>query len=348
MTPAWVQAHRRSLLIALGLVVLAAAMAVPLVQRLTRPATDPLPLSIVATVGLPGHASRLDYADLDPAAHRLFVAHMGDGTLLAVDTRTNRVVATVPELPSVTGVIVVPALHRVFASVAGAGQVATIDEDTAAVLARAPAGRFPDGLAYVPSTGQVWVSDEDGGAEIVLDARTGQAVATVPLGGEAGNVRYDPAGDRVLVDVQTADQIAVIDPRTRTVVGRVPVPGCDHDHGLLLTGGRAFVACDGNNQLVVLALPGLTQLGHLDVGDRPDVLAADPAHRLLYVAAESCDVTTVDTRTAAGRVTGRAHLADGAHVVAVDRTTGRAYFPVPDAGDGRPGLLITEPAAGRR
>jgi DNA-binding beta-propeller fold protein YncE len=236
----------------------------------------------------------------------------------------------------------------VFASVAGAGQVAMIDEDTATVLARVPAGRFPDGLAYVPSTGQVWISDESGSAEIVLDARTGQALASVPTGGEAGNVRYDPAGDRVLVDVQAANQIAVIDPHTRTVTGRVPVPGCDHDHGLLLIGERAFVACDGNSRLIVLALAGLTELGHLAVGERPDVLAADPVRQLLYVAAESGDVTTVDTRPAAGRVTGRAHLADNAHVVAVDPATGRAYFPVPDTGAGHPGLLITTPKeAGR-
>src|SRR3954463_8918972 len=106
MTPAWVRAPGRSRLIALGVVVLAAAMAVPLVQRLTRPATDPLPLSIVATVGLPVHASRMDNAALDPAAQRVFVAHMGDGTLLAVDTSPNRVVATLPELPRVTGLIV--------------------------------------------------------------------------------------------------------------------------------------------------------------------------------------------------------------------------------------------------
>jgi DNA-binding beta-propeller fold protein YncE len=343
MTPAWVQAHRRSLLIALGLVVLAAAIAVPLVQRLTRPATDSLPLSIVATVDLPGHVSRFDYADLDPAAHRLFVAHMGDGTLLELDTGTNAVVATVPGLPSVTGVIVVPALHRVFASAAGAGQVVTIDEDTATVLARAPAGRFPDGLAYVPSTQQVWVSDEDGGAEIVLDAWTGQQVATVPLGGEAGNVRYDPADDRVLVDVQTANQIAVIDPHTKTITARASVPDCAHDHGLLLDGGRAFVACDGNNKVIALALPALIELGTLDVGDRPDVLAADPGRQLLYVAAESGDVTTVDLRPPAGRVTGRAHLADNAHVVAVDPTTSRVYFPVPNTGAGHPGLLITTP-----
>lgn len=344
---AWVRTHRLPLII-LGLVAVAAAIGVPVAWRLTRPADEPLPVTVALTVPLPGRPSRFDYADVDPAAHRLFAAHMDDGVLLAIDTSTNRVVATVPDLPSVTGVVVVPELHRVFASVAGTGQVATIDEDTATVLARTPAGRFPDGLAYVPSTGQVWISDEAGGAETVLDADTGQPVATVSLGGEAGNVRYDPSSDRVLVDVQTNNRVAVIDPHTRSVTARVAVPDCDHDHGLLIAAGRAWVACDGNHQLIVLTLPGLTELGHLDVGDRPDVLAADPARGLVYVAAESGDVTTVDTRPVSGRVTGRAHLADNAHVVAVDPSTGRAYFPVPDAGAGRPALLITTPKEATR
>src|SRR3954463_5271092 len=118
--------HLRLLLV-LGAVALAAAISVPVVQRLTRPSTMPLPLTTVATVPLPGQASRFDYADIDPAAHRLFVAHMGAGTLLAVDTLANAVVATVPGLPTITGVIVVPELPRVFASAAGSGQVATID-----------------------------------------------------------------------------------------------------------------------------------------------------------------------------------------------------------------------------
>jgi DNA-binding beta-propeller fold protein YncE len=336
-----------SLLIIIGLALLAAVAGVAAALFPSRPAAVPLPLRLVTTTPLPGGSTRFDYADVDAAAHRLFAAHMGDGVLLELDTGSGAVTATVPDLPTVTGVIVVPALHRVFTSVAGAGQVVTVDEDTATVLARTPAGRFPDGLAYVPSTGQVWVSDEAGGAEIVLDARTGQAVATVPLDGEAGNVRYDPGGDRVLVDVQTANEVAVIDPHRRTVVNRVRVPGCDHDHGLLVVDRRAFVACDGNATLIALTLAGLTELGRLDVGDDPDVLAADPDRGLLYVAAESGVVTTVELGPPAGRVTGRAHLADGAHVVAVDRTTGRAYFPVPDTGDGRPGLLITEPTAGR-
>jgi len=202
------------------------------------------------------------------------------------------VVHTVPGLPSATGAIVVPALHRVFAGAAGSGQVVAVDEDTATVLTRAPAGRFPDGLTYVPSTGQVWASDEDGGADTVLDARTGQRVATVPLGGEAGNVGYEPGGDRVLVDVQTDNQIAVIDPHTRTIVLWAPLPDCDHDHGLLVVGGRAFVACDGNDELIPLTLPGLTELGLLDVGHGPDVLAVEPGRQLLHIAAESGMVTT--------------------------------------------------------
>jgi DNA-binding beta-propeller fold protein YncE len=336
--------RRRTGLLAVAVPVLAAAIGVPVALRVARPAAEPLPLTVMATVPLPGQVSRFDYADVDPGAHRLFAAHMGDGVLLEVDTGTGAVLATVPDLPTVTGLIVVPELRRVYASAAGTSEVVTVDEDTARVLARAPAGEFPDGLAYVPSTGEVWVSDESGGVETVLDAHSGQPVATVPLGGEAGNVRYDPVDDRVLVDVQTRDEVAVLDPHTRSVVDRVPVSGCDHAHGLLVLDRRAFVACDGNATLVTLALPGLTELGRAQVGDGPDVLAADPDRRLLYVAAESGVLTTLDLGPPAGRVTGRAHLADDAHVVAVDPATGRAYFPVPDAGEGHPGLLIATPA----
>ena len=335
--------RRRAVLLTVGLLAVAAAVGVPVAWRLLRPASEQLPLTVVTTVSLPGAASRFDYADVDAAAHRLFLAHMGDGVLLELDTDNGAVVATVSDLPRVTGVSVVPELRRVYASVAGTGEVVTVDEDAAVVLARVPAGRFPDGLAYVPSTGEVWVSDESGGVETVLDAHSGQPMATVPLGGEAGNVRYDPVDDRVLVDVQTRNEVAVIDPHDRAVTRRVSIPGCDHDHGLLVVDRRAFIACDGNAVLVTLGLPGFDELGRLHLGEDPDVLAADPGRGVLYVAAESGVLTVVDLGTTAGRISGRAYLADDAHVVAVDPTTGRAFFPVPDAGDEHPGLLIAMP-----
>jgi len=121
------------------------------------------------------------------------------------------------------------------------------------------------------------------------------------------------------------------------------VPGCDHDHGLILDQTRAFVACDGNDTLVVLSLPGLSRLGSLQVGHEPDVLALDTPRRLLYVASESGVVTTITTAAPTGRVTGRDMLGDNAHIVAVDPTNGEAYFPMRTGPRGIPELLIEAP-----
>ena len=42
-------------------------------------------------------------------------------------------------------------------------------------------------------------------------------------------------------------------------------------------------------------------------------------------------------------VSGSGHLADGAHVVAVDAGTHRSYYPVPAGNNGHPALLEREP-----
>src|SRR4051794_21348745 len=124
---------------------------------------------IVADVPLPGRAARFDYQSLDPTTGRLWIAHMGAGEVLAFDVRTRRVVARVPDMPGVTGVLAVPALQRVFAALSRSHEVAVLDAASGQVLARVPGGRFPDGLAYAPAAHKVFVSDEYGRQELVLD-----------------------------------------------------------------------------------------------------------------------------------------------------------------------------------
>jgi DNA-binding beta-propeller fold protein YncE len=129
----------------------------------------------------------------------------------------------------------------------------------------------------------------------------------------------------MLVDVQTCNELAVIDPATLAVTRRVPLPGCDHDHGLTLDPAHrlAFVACDANATLLTVDLDSWQVLDSNRVGDDPDVLAFDAPASRLYVAAESGWLTVLDEHDRRLTVAGRAHLADGAHVVAVDpaRTT---------------------------
>src|SRR6476469_8362885 len=70
------------------------------VAEATSPATAPPPesatsgtlalktpvLEPVADIPLPGGATRFDYQSLDPTTGRLWIAHRGDGQLLAFDT----------------------------------------------------------------------------------------------------------------------------------------------------------------------------------------------------------------------------------------------------------------------
>ncbi|MDX6440880.1 MAG: hypothetical protein QOE43_609 [Gaiellaceae bacterium] len=303
------------------------------------------PLRLVADLPLGGSPSRFDALSLDAPQHRLYVAHLGDGLVLAVDLRRHAVVDRI-HVPGVHGVLAVPELGRIFASATGVHELVTIDEKTGSVVARAPAGAYPDGIAYDAADEQLFVSDEHGGVEAVIDARSGRRVATVPLGGEAGNVQYDPVSHVVVVAVQTRDALAVIDPGLRRVVRRKALPGCVHDHGLLLdpAGGVAFVACDGNSRLLVLDLRTLAVRGTQTVGSRPDMLAFDPLLRRLYVAAESGIVTVFAERGGSLRKLGGGFLAPGAHSVAVDPQTHLVYFPLANPG-GRPILRIMKPGS---
>jgi hypothetical protein len=73
------------------------------------------------------------------------------------------------------------------------------------------------------------------------------------------------------------------------------------------------------------------------------VLAYDAGAHRLYVAAESGEVSVLDERDGKLRVAGSDHLADGAHVVAVDPATHHSYYPIPSGSGGHPVLLERAP-----
>jgi DNA-binding beta-propeller fold protein YncE len=348
-TPGSGRSRRRWLTATLAVaVVTLAAVAVLAAVVLVRhrpPSTVALPLHKVGELVLPGDSSRFDYASLDPDRGLLFIAHLGASQVIEVDVHASQVVRVIGGIDNVHGVLVLPARHRVYATATGANHMVVLDEDTGQQVAQAPTGDYPDGLAYDPTHNTIWTTNETGGTETVIDAGTNQIRGTVDLGGEAGNVSYDPGSHTMLVDVQTRNQLAVIDTSTLSIIRRVPLSGCDHDHGLALdpTHRLAFVACDGNATLLSVDLNTWQTLDTQRVGDDPDVLAYDRTAGRLYVAAESGWLTVLDEHDRRLTVTGRAYLDGGAHVVAVDPTTHRSYYPVPHGSAGHPALLTYAP-----
>ncbi len=310
--------------------------------------TPAVPLRMVhADVPLAGKPGRFDYATIDPQRRLLFIAHLGPGIVTAVDLRGERVVANVPDVPGVHGVLAVPALGEVFATATDRNRLDVISEQTFRVIAHAPAGVYPDGMAYAPDAHELFISDEAGQTETVVDARSNRRVATIPMGGEVGNSQYDPVSQRVFVDVQTRDEIVAIDPRSNAIVQRYRLPAtCDDDHGLLLDAPArlAFVACDGNARLLLVDMRDMRVLSVHATGRGPDVLAFDAGLQRLYVASESGVVAVFRLEGRELRLLGRGYLADEAHSVAVDPLTHRVYLPLQNVG-GRGVLRIMAPTS---
>jgi len=339
--PVW---GRRRGILPLGLAgILLALLLLPLLAGVVpRVSTPPLRLRTIADVPLAGGSSRLDYESLDERTGLLFIAHLGAGIVSVFDTKTQRIVANIPHIAGVHGVLAVPALGRVYASATDDNQVAVIDERTLRVIARIPGGDYPDGLADDPVAHTIFVSDETGGTDTVIDTRTNRRVATIPLGGEAGNTQYDPVSGRMVVDVQTRDELVAIDPKTTRIVAHYALPpSCQHDHGLLIDASHrlAFIACDGNATLLVFDLRAARVTAVQSVGADPDVLAFDTAVRRLYVATESGSVSVFDERGRTVRKVAEGFVATEAHVIAVDPRTHRLYLPLQNV-DGRPVLRV--------
>ena len=304
-----------------------------------------LPLRTLRDVPLTGGATRFDYQSFDPTTNRLYIAHLGDGTLTIFDATKETVVGDVKDLQRVHGVIAVPELHRIYASATGSNELAVIDDSTLQIIARVPAGDYPDGIAYATKAKKLYVSDLHGKTDTVIDANTNQRVTTITLGGGAGNTQYDSVSEHIFVTVHGRNELAEIDPSNDQVIARYAIAGCSEPHGLLIDSDNrlAFVACEENAKLAVFDLEAKKMMAIHSVGADPDVLAFDKGLGRLYVSAESGIVTIFDERGRNLEKVGEELFAANAHSVAVDSRTHRVYFPLQNVG-GKPVLRIALPS----
>jgi DNA-binding beta-propeller fold protein YncE len=306
-------------------------------------AVKPLPLREVGDIHLPGRTTRFDYADVDSARHVLVVAHLGDDTVVAVDLASRRVAWTASNLASAHGVRLDPKRGRVFVSATGTNEVVALDEETGREVGRAHTGAFPDGVAVDDGTNRLFVSNKNGGTVSVFRADNLQPISTIAVGGDIGNVQTDGGTGQAFVTDGHDNRLLTIDTAGLSILATDNLNGCSGAHGVAIdtSARRAYVACEDNATLVVEDLAEHREITRLSVGDSPDVLAVDNTSRRLYVAAESGTVTVVSL-DGTPAVLGRAHLADGAHTVAVDPELHLVAFALANV-DGGPVLRLESP-----
>ena len=303
------------------------------------------PLTLVADAPLPGASTRFDYQEIDPTAGHLVVAHMDDASVLVLNLADASVAKLLPNIPTPRGVT--SGDGRIFAT-SSPSTLVIFDATALSEIARVATGNGPDGVGYDPVDHVVGVSDQSDGAVSLISGSGQGARKQIVLGRETGNVVYDAGRGSFWaaeVNASPPDQLVQIDPVSQAATRRIDLPGCDGAHGVRIhpDGKSAFVACENNDVVVRVDLAGAQPIVSAPSGTGPDVMSIDPSMGWLYVAAESGDLVVFDISQPGLVAIDREHPGDGAHSVAVDPATHRAFFPLVKGPSGTPVMRIMSP-----
>jgi DNA-binding beta-propeller fold protein YncE len=308
-------------------------------------------LKKVGAIDLPGpKGQRFDYLTMDVEDHYLLSAHLGPGILYVIDTRTNKLVRAIPDVPGITGLEYVPQLKKVYTSNWGENKIGVVDMKQMRVVKRLPTGEKPNGSTYAEPFGKVYVSITNGKQEAIIDVHRDEIIKTLTFDSETGTPQYDPVSRKVYINLRSINQIAVVDPANDTVIERYPIAGCEHNHGMALDpeGRRAFLLCGGNQVFTVFDLDGHRTVAHLAMPAGADVVKFDPGLKRAYAACSSGVIMVVQEDDPNHfRKLEDFPVQPKVHSLAVDLETHRVYAPEEEE-DGKPvsRMVIYEPRHG--
>ncbi len=322
---------RTTRLLFLGLAFVAPLVILPQSPRHT--------LKKVAEFDLPGPpGKRFDYLTITPDDHYLLSTHLAAGQTYVIDTRTNKVVATITDTPGAEGVEYVPELKKAYTSNAYDNTIGVLDLRQMKVIKKIPTEAKPDGSTYAAPFHKLYVSDERGKAEAIVDVRSDAVIKTLKFQSEIGMPQYDPVAKKIYVNLQDQNIFATIDPATDEVVARYSVGRCAGNHGMALDPDhhRAFLACEGNELMTVFDLDKHQPIAFLPLAGGPDVIKFDPGLKRIYVACYSGAISVFQMDDPDHyRKLEDFPVQKKVHSLAVDLETHRVYAPEQEA-DGKP------------
>src|SRR5215472_5717455 len=141
-------------------------------------------LALRQYIPLPPHPTGdFDHGDVYLQNGRVFVANTAAGTVEVIDGENLCHLATIPDCPEASGVLVAQEDALIFAVARGAGKLLVIEPRALRVLRTVAVGARPNGLAWDTLHKHLLVADvQDNNAQLV-DPHAGEVMAAVELPG---------------------------------------------------------------------------------------------------------------------------------------------------------------------
>lgn len=268
-----------------------------------------------------------DYLSVDEANARVFVSHAT--VAQAIDTKTGKLVGTIPDTKGIHGIAIAADLNKGFTSNGRDSSVTVFNLKTLAVIEKVKiTGKNPDAILYDPFTQKVFTFNGGSSNSTVVDAKSDKVIATIALDGKPEFSATDGRG-HVFVNIEDKNSINVINTTTLKVEKNWPIAPGEEPSGLAFDNKnhRLFSVC-GNKKMVVTNAETGKVVATLPIGDRCDGVAFDPTYNRAYSSNGEGTITVVQEVDAnTFKVLETIQTQPGARTIAVDKITHHLYLP---------------------
>jgi YVTN family beta-propeller protein len=289
-----------------------------------------------------------DYATVDSATHRVFIAR--NDRVLVVDTSSGKLLAEIPGMHHAHGIALAPSVGKAFVSNGGSGEISVVDLASLKVEKQiATAARNPDAIVYDETLNRVITMNGGSHSMSISDPETGKVTASIDLPGKPEFAAVDKRGS-LWVNLEDASKLVRVDLRAGKVVATWDLGPCETPTGLALdtSSRRVFSVCE-NRWMVVTDADNGRQVARLPIGGGADAVVYDPATRLALVSSGDGTLSVIKQRSADIYEAMPTTTTRGtARTLALDSTTHKVYLPfAQSAVKGQPvqgfGVLVASP-----
>jgi len=270
-----------------------------------------------------------DYISVSPLSETIYVSHGTQVNIL--DKTSGDSVGVIKGTTGVHGIVFAPAEKKGFISNGRLNNVFVFDALSNQITDSVAAGENPDAMCYDAKTNRVIVGNGRSKNASIIDAATNKVLATIPLTGKPEAIVSDEAGT-IFINVEDKNEVAVVDIKTFKIKQYYSLNGGDEPGGLAIDrkAGVLFVACGGNDQLIVLDAKTGEQKAILPIGKRNDALAFDAKSGTVYASNGDGTLSVIRSVNGTYKVVSTIITKTGARTIAIDPITQLLYLPTAD------------------
>lgn len=265
-----------------------------------------------------------DYARVDPAGERLYVAR---GDAVTVVDLASGAVSSIGAVQRGHAAVPLPN-GRLLVTSGTDGTVRFLDATDGHELATISVGKNPDAAILDNSGARAFVMNADSGTVSVLDTAAMRVTRTIQVKEALEYGALD--GDTLFINNEDLGEIETVD-LARGMAGKpIAMPGCEAPTGLALDAPhhRLISAC-ANGKAAVVDVTTRKLVTLVDIGRGPDAVILDAARGLAFIPCGKDGVLDILSLASPDKVEriGRVTTEPGARTGALDPRTGTIYLP---------------------